>query len=85
MAKKPIPTYYICKSLLAPTQEAEGAKHEECLICSLRRSEGTVIDKLPPADHAHSYGTEWRTDISYGFLSPFLDEDTNREEMSALF
>ena len=45
-----------------PTQEAEGARHEECLVCGLKQNEGTVIDKLPPADHAHSYDTEWKTD-----------------------
>lgn len=31
----------------AATTEAEGLKHEECTVCGNKRSEGTVIPKLP--------------------------------------
>ena len=31
----------------AATKEATGTKHEECTVCGAKRSENTVIDKLP--------------------------------------
>ena len=31
----------------AATKEATGIKHEECTVCGAKRSENTVIDKLP--------------------------------------
>ena len=31
----------------AATETAEGAKHKECTVCGAKRSENTVIDKLP--------------------------------------
>ena len=31
----------------AATKEATGIKHEECTVCGVKRSENTVIDKLP--------------------------------------
>ena len=45
----------------AATTTQTGLKHEECTVCSYKRSENTVIDKLP-ATHSHSYGTEWKYD-----------------------
>ena len=32
---------------MAATETAEGAKHKECTVCGAKRSENTVIDKLP--------------------------------------
>ena len=31
----------------AATKEATGIEHEECTVCGAKRSENTVIDKLP--------------------------------------
>ena len=31
----------------AATKDATGIKHEECTVCGAKRSENTVIDKLP--------------------------------------
>ena len=39
----------------AATTEAEGLKHEECTVCGDKRSEGTVIPKLPK--HSSSVST----------------------------
>jgi len=39
----------------AATTEAEGLKHEECTVCGDKRSEGTVIPKLPR--HSSSVST----------------------------
>ena len=35
----------------AATKEATGIKHEECTVCGAKRSENTVIDKLPDGDN----------------------------------
>ena len=35
----------------AATKEATGIKHEECTVCGAKRSDNTVIDKLPDGDN----------------------------------
>ena len=52
---------FVWKVDQAATTTQTGLKHEECTVCSYKRSENTVIDKLPPT-HSHSYGTEWKYD-----------------------
>ena len=52
---------FVWKVDQAATTTQTGLKHEECNVCSYKRSENTVIDKLP-ATHSHSYGTEWKYD-----------------------
>ena len=38
----------------AATEEATGIKHEECTVCGAKRSENTVIDKLPDGGNTSS-------------------------------
>ena len=52
---------FVWKVDKAATETQTGLKHEECTVCSYKRSENTVIDKLP-ATHSHSYVTEWKYD-----------------------
>lgn len=52
---------FVWKVDKAATETQTGLKHEECTVCSYKRSENTVIDKLP-ATHSHSYGAEWKYD-----------------------
>ena len=52
---------FVWKVDKAATETQTGLKHEECTVCSYKRSENTVIDKLP-ATHSHSYGTDWKYD-----------------------
>ena len=52
---------FVWKVDQAATTTQTGLKHEECTVCSYKRSENTVIDKLP-ATHSHSYGTDWKYD-----------------------
>ncbi len=41
----------------AATKEATGIKHEECTVCGAKRSENTVIDKLPDSGSTGSTGS----------------------------
>lgn len=41
----------------AATKEATGIKHEECNICGAKRSENTVIDKLPYGGNTDNTGS----------------------------
>ena len=41
----------------AATKEATGIKHEECTVCGAKRSENTVIDKLPDGGNTGNTGT----------------------------
>ena len=41
----------------AATKEATGIKHEECTVCGAKRSENTVIDKLPDGGNAGNTGS----------------------------
>ena len=41
----------------AATKEATGIKHEECTVCGAKRSENTVIDKLPDSGNTGNTGT----------------------------
>ena len=41
----------------AATKEATGIKHEECTVCGAKRSENTVIDKLPDDGNTGNTGT----------------------------
>lgn len=41
----------------AATKEATGTKHEECTVCGAKRSENTVIDKLPDGDNTGNTGS----------------------------
>ena len=52
---------FVWKVDQAATTTQTGLKHKECTVCSYKRSENTVIDKLP-ATHTHSYGTDWKYD-----------------------
>ena len=40
----------------AATKEATGIKHEECTVCGTKRSENTVIDKLPDGGNTGNTG-----------------------------
>ena len=40
----------------AATKEATGIKHEECTVCGAKRSENTVIDKLPDGGNTSNTG-----------------------------
>lgn len=41
----------------AATKEATGIKHEECTVCGAKRSENTVIDKLPDGGNTGNTGS----------------------------
>ena len=41
----------------AATKEATGIKHEECTVCGAKRSENTVIDKLPDGGNTGNIGS----------------------------
>ena len=41
----------------AATKEATGTKHEECTVCGAKRSENTVIDKLPDGGNTGNTGS----------------------------
>ena len=41
----------------AATKEATGIKHEECTVCGAKRSENTVIDKLPDSGNTGNTGS----------------------------
>lgn len=41
----------------AATKEATGNKHEECTVCGAKRSENTVIDKLPDGGNTSNTGS----------------------------
>ncbi len=41
----------------AATKEAAGIKHEECTVCGAKRSENTVIDKLPDGGNTGNTGS----------------------------
>ena len=41
----------------AATKEATGIKHEECSVCGAKRSENTVIDKLPDGGNTGNTGS----------------------------
>ncbi len=41
----------------AATTEATGIKHEECTVCGAKRSENTVIDKLPDGGNTGNTGS----------------------------
>ena len=41
----------------AATKEATGIKHEECTVCGAKRSENTVIDKLPDGGNTNNTGS----------------------------
>lgn len=41
----------------AATKEAIGTKHEECTVCGAKRSENTVIDKLPDGGNTGNTGS----------------------------
>ena len=40
----------------AATKEATGSRHEECTVCGAKRSENTVIDKLPDSGNTGNTG-----------------------------
>ena len=42
----------------AATKEATGIKHEECTVCGAKRSESTVIDKLPDGGNTGNTGSD---------------------------
>ena len=41
----------------AATKEATGSRHEECTVCGAKRSENTVIDKLPDGGNTGNTGS----------------------------
>ena len=41
----------------AATKEATGIRHEECTVCGAKRSENTVIDKLPDGGNTDNTGS----------------------------
>ena len=54
----------------AATTTATGLKHEECTVCGAKRSEGTVIDKLPSGGSGSSSGGSGGGSSSYPVTVP---------------
>ena len=55
---------FVWKVDQAATTTQTGLKHEECTVCSYKRSENTVIDKLPDDGSANPGGNTGSTDGS---------------------
>ena len=55
---------FVWKVDQATTTTQTGLKHEECTVCSYKRSENTVIDKLPDDGSANPGGNTGSTDGS---------------------
>ena len=55
---------FVWKVDKAATETQIGLKHEECTVCSYKRSENTVIDKLPDDGSANPGGNTGSTDGS---------------------
>ena len=55
---------FVWKVDQAATTTQTGLKHEECTVCSYKRSENTVIDKLPDDGSANPGGNTGSTDSS---------------------
>ena len=55
---------FVWKVDKAATETQTGLKHEECTVCSYKRSENTVIDKLPDDGSANPGGNTGSTDGS---------------------
>ena len=55
---------FVWKVDKAATTTQTGLKHEECTVCSYKRSENTVIDKLPDDGSANPGGNTGSTDSS---------------------
>ena len=50
----------------AATKEATGIKHEECTVCGAKRSENTVIDKLPDGGNTDNTGSSDNNTVKPG-------------------
>ena len=55
---------FVWKVDQAATTTQTGLKHEECTVCSYKRSENTVIDKLPDGGNTNPGGNTGSTDSS---------------------
>lgn len=56
----------------AATKEATGIKHEECTVCGAKRSENTVIDKLPDGGNTGNTGSSDNNTVKPG------NDDSNK-------
>ena len=54
----------------AATKESTGIKHEECTVCGAKRSENTVIDKLPDGGNTDNTAAVIITPISQEMTTP---------------
>ena len=67
---------FVWKVDKAATETQTGLKHEECTVCSYKRSENTVIDKLPDDSSANPGGNTGSTDSSDNNANKPAKEDS---------
>ena len=67
---------FVWKVDKAATETQTGLKHEECTVCSYKRSENTVIDKLPDDGSANPGGNTGSTDSSDNNANKPAKEDS---------
>ena len=67
---------FVWKVDQAATTTQTGLKHEECTVCSYKRSENTVIDKLPDDGSANPGGNTGSTDSSDNNANKPAKEDS---------
>ena len=70
------PHTFVWKVDQAATTTQTGLKHEECTVCSYKRSENTVIDKLPDDGSANPGGNTGSTDSSDNNANKPAKEDS---------
>ena len=67
---------FVWKVDKAATETQTGLKHEECTVCSYKRSENTVIDKLPDDSSANPGGNTGSTDSNDNNANKPAKEDS---------
>ena len=70
------PHTFVWKVDKEATRTQTGLKHEECTVCSYKRSENTVIDKLPDDGSANPGGNTGSTDSSDNNANKPAKEDS---------
>ena len=70
------PHTFVWKVDKAATETQTGLKHEECTVCGHKRSENTVIDKLPDDGSANPGGNTGSTDSSDNNANKPAKEDS---------
>ena len=67
---------FVWKVDKAATETQTGLKHEECTVCSYKRSENTVIDKLPDDSSVNPGGNTGSTDSNDNNANKPAKEDS---------